>query len=48
MGSGIQTTFKANELRSVMTACIHGFHNDVMTAMLQIGDSTITEFSWRG
>ena len=24
-----------------MTVCIHGFHNDVMVRMLQIGESTI-------
>ena len=41
MGSGIQTTVKANELSSVMTVCIHGFNSDVMTCMLQIGESTI-------
>ena len=40
MGSGIQTTVKANELSFVMTVCINGFHN-VMTCMLQIGESTI-------
>ena len=32
---------KANELSSVMTVCIYGFHNDVTTYMLQIGESTI-------
>ena len=37
MGSGIQTTVKANELSSVMTVFVNGFHNDVMTCMLQIG-----------
>ena len=24
-----------------MTVCIHGFHNDFVTCMLQIGESTI-------
>ena len=41
MGSGIQTTVKANELSSVMTVCVNGFHNDVMACMLQIDESTI-------
>ena len=37
MGNGIQTTVKENEIFSVMTVCVDGFHNDVMTCMLQIG-----------
>ena len=41
MGSGIQTTVEANELSSVMTVFVNGFHNDVMTCMLQTGESTI-------
>ena len=47
IGSGIQATVKTNEL--VMTVCRcrhrrrcrHGFHNDIMAYMLQIGGSTI-------
>ena len=41
MGNGIQTTVKTNELSSVMNVCIHDFHNDIMTCILQIGESTI-------
>ena len=37
MGSGIQTTVKPNKLLSVMNECRHGFHNGVMTYMLQFG-----------
>ena len=38
---GFRPLLKVNELSSVMTVCIYGFHNDVMTYMLQIGESTI-------
>ena len=41
MGSGIQTTVRSNEFTSTMTVCRNGFHNGVMTYMLQISKSTI-------
>ena len=41
IGSGIQAPVKSNEILSVMIVCIHGFHNDVMACLLQIGESTI-------
>ena len=41
IGSGIQTTVKSNKLSNVMTVCRRGFHNDVMTHMLQFGGGTI-------
>ena len=37
MGSRIQATVKENELSSVVKVYVSGFHNDVMTCMLQIG-----------
>lgn len=41
MGSGIQTTVKANELCSIMVVYRHGVHNRIIAYMLQIGESTI-------
>ena len=37
MVSRIQATVKENELSSVVKVYVSGFHNDVMTCMLQIG-----------
>ena len=37
IGSGIQNTGKPNKVLSVMTVCRHGFHNGIMTYMLQFG-----------
>ena len=36
IGSGIQNTGKPNKLLSVMTVSRHGFHNGVMTYMLNL------------
>ena len=41
IGSGIETIVKQNKPWTLMTVCGHGFRNDVMTYMLQFGESTI-------
>ena len=41
MGSGIQTTVKANELCSIMVVYRHGVQNRIIAYMLQIGETTI-------
>ena len=41
MGSGIQTTVKANELCCVMTVCRCSVQNGIIAYMSSIGESTI-------
>ena len=41
MDSGVETTIKPNELTSFMAVRRRGFHNGLMTYMLQFSESTI-------